>query len=733
MKQPAPILNALTIDVEDYFHVSAFAKRNPVSKWDLFESRVVSNTRRLLSILVESQTHATFFVLGWVADRHPSLIHEIQRGGHEIACHSYWHHLVYNMTPDEFRADLCRSRDTLQDITGDRITLYRAPSFSITRKSQWAYEILAEEGFTVDSSVFPIVHDRYGIPDAEPRPHWVETAAGAICEFPAAIHKCCGMNVPVSGGGYFRLYPSMLNEFLLSRVNRSGIPFTFYIHPWELDPHQPRMSGTWLSRFRHYLNLSGTEKKFQSLLEAFRFSTMTKSLESHGFGVEEVEPIPESLTMTAIHTAVQNAPPKSTQRPSLLFVTHRVPHPPNRGDRIRTYNILKHLSANYRISLACLADEPVSLESRRELESLCDQVTIVPADPIRRWGRALWSLVQGESISAGAFASPQLKEAIRRWSKTQHFDISLCSSSSMAQYLEAKELANSRRFVDLIDVDSEKWFDYAKDSSAPKSWLFREEGRQLRRLEQRIGRNFHGLMAVSDAEVRLYKRFAIGGKIHAVPNGVDLDYFSSMDSDAQKQVPGRCVFVGALDYKPNIDGVVWFCHHVWPAIRERRPNATLELVGRSPVKVVQQLERVDGVRVIGTVPDVRPHLVAASVALVPLHIARGVQNKMLEAMAMGKAVVASEGPTVGLQAESGTHYLTANTVDEWVNSVSDLLVDDLMRAELGYAGRLYVQTCHQWAHCLEQLDELFAVGPSSTRQESSRSNAVETVSTSPSN
>ena len=729
MMQPATIINALTIDVEDYFHVSAFADRISTDQWSNFESRVVPNTRRLLAILDQHQTRATFFVLGWVADQYPSLVCEIHRAGHEIGCHSYWHKLVYNLTPDEFRADLCRSRNALQDIIGESVTLYRAPSFSITRNSWWSYEVLAEEGFTVDSSVFPIVHDRYGIPDAEPRPHWVETPAGVICEFPAAVRRFCGMNVPVSGGGYFRLYPSKLNEFLLSQVNRSGIPFTFYIHPWEIDPDQPRMSGTRLSRFRHYLNLDATEGKFHSLLRRFHFSTMTESLESHGFGVVlnrtiEQQPISPSIRISSLSAE----PPK----PKVLFVTHRVPHPPNRGDRIRTYNILKHLSRRYRVSLACLADEPVSTETHRELDSLCDQVSIVPTDRIFRWGRALWSLIRRGTISEGAFQSPQLTQVIRRWAALQRFEITLCSSSALAHYLETDELKHARRYVDLIDVDSQKWFDYADESRPPKSWLFRKEGQRLRQLESRIGRTFHGLLAVSEDEVSLFRRFADYGNIHAVPNGVDLDYFQPVAEPENHERPGRCVFVGALDY--NIDGVVWFCHHVWPAIRALRPDATLELVGREPVKAVQQLGRIDGVHVSGTVPDVRPHLAEAEVAIVPLRIARGVQNKMLEALAMSKAVVASHEPTVGLRAESGTHFLTANTVEEWVESVSELLVDDIKRTELGYAGRLYVQTYHQWTHCLERLDALLEL-PRPDRQRSTdlthANHAIQAASTSP--
>ena len=175
--------------------------------WDGYESRVAANTRRLLRLLDEHEVHATFFVLGWVAERFPELVREIHGAGHEIGSHSYWHRLVYELSPDAFREDLVRSRDVLEQITGEQVTAYRAPSFSITKASLWSLEILADEGFTTDSSIFPIRHDRYGIPDAQPALHRLSTAAGDLWEFPASVVRIAGMNVPVSGGGYFRLYP----------------------------------------------------------------------------------------------------------------------------------------------------------------------------------------------------------------------------------------------------------------------------------------------------------------------------------------------------------------------------------------------------------------------------------------------------------------------------------------------------------------------------------------------
>lgn len=698
------ITNAMTVDVEDYFHVSAFAGQIPTSSWDHFESRVEQNTLCILKLLDARNIRGTFFVLGWVADRHPELVRSIHAAGHEVACHSYWHRLVYDLSPDEFRTDLCRSRDVLQNIIGEPVTMYRAPSFSITKKSNWAYEILAEEGFTVDSSVFPIMHDRYGNPDAEPRPHWVETLSGAVCEFPAAVHRSMGFNVPISGGGYFRLYPHAFTRQLLRNVNAKGVPFTFYIHPWEIDPDQPRLAGSWLSKFRHYLNLNRTERKFEALLPDFKFSTMTDALVSYGMQTESVvDAEPEAMPAITVHSARHEQPRE------ILYVTHRVPFPPNRGDRIRTYHTLRHLSQRGNVSLACLADEPVTDETRRELNSLCERVTIVPVAPKMRWLRAGTSFATGQTISQGAFHSPQLDKTTREWCAERNFDVALCSSSVLARYISHPGTTADRRFVDLIDVDSQKWFDYAADNSVLKRWLYKAEGSRLRELESQLGLTCQGLAVVSEAEAEIYRNFAPHGNIRAIPNGVDLDYFQP--PAVPQEVDGRCVFVGALDYKPNIDGAIWFCNEVWPLILERTPNATLELVGREPVKAVRNLAEIPGVSVAGSVPDVRPHLRDASVVVVPLQIARGVQNKVLEALAMGKALVTSKQPTIGLGTEEGVHLVTAESPAEWADSVTRLLADAEYRSDLGLAGRIYVDRTHQWHHCLSALDELLGLSP----------------------
>jgi polysaccharide deacetylase family protein (PEP-CTERM system associated) len=269
------LCGAFTVDVEDYFQVSAFEPHIRRDRWDRYESRVVSNTHRVLRLLEQHGVRATFFVLGWVAQRYPALVRDIRRDGHEIGSHSFWHRLIYQQTPDDFRADLRQSRDVLEDILGERVTAYRAPSFSITPQSLWALDILIEEGFEVDSSIFPIVHDRYGIPGAEPRLHRLSVSAGSLWEFPPSVVRYFGCNVPVSGGGYFRLFPLFWTVFCLRKLQRSGQPFVFYIHPWELDASQPRLGvGSIVSRFRHYVNLARTRRKLEALLRHISFRPM---------------------------------------------------------------------------------------------------------------------------------------------------------------------------------------------------------------------------------------------------------------------------------------------------------------------------------------------------------------------------------------------------------------------------------------------------------------------------
>ena len=267
--------NAFTVDVEDYFHVSAFSKHVRFKNWNDHESRVVANTHRILDLLNHFQVKATFFVLGWVAEHRPYLVRDIQRAGHDIGSHSYRHELVYNMTPDDFRDDLLVSCKILEDITSQRITSYRAPSFSITEKSLWALDVLIEEGISLDSSIYPVQHDIYGIPDSPDEPYRVEREQGSIWECPGTVCNIFGRNFAIGGGGYFRILPARWTFSQLEKLNsQQNRPFMFYIHPWEVDPDQPKIASNWKSHLRHYTNLKKTEPRLRQLLKQFRFDSI---------------------------------------------------------------------------------------------------------------------------------------------------------------------------------------------------------------------------------------------------------------------------------------------------------------------------------------------------------------------------------------------------------------------------------------------------------------------------
>ena len=267
------VLNAVTVDVEEHFQVSAFEDVVRREDWGSIPSRVEANTRRLLDLFEEAGVKATFFVLGWIAERHPHLVRKIADCGHEIASHGYSHKLVYEQEPEEFRDETVRSRKILQDHSGQPVLGYRAASFSIVRRNLWALDILAETGFSYDSSLFPVVHDRYGIPGAPRRIHRLTTPGGkTLIEVPPSTVPLGKMMIPVVGGGYLRIYPTTISRRAVGWLNRrEGIPAVVYVHPWEVDPEQPRIRGSLRSRLRHYSGLRTTMNKLRDLLGRYRF------------------------------------------------------------------------------------------------------------------------------------------------------------------------------------------------------------------------------------------------------------------------------------------------------------------------------------------------------------------------------------------------------------------------------------------------------------------------------
>jgi polysaccharide deacetylase family protein (PEP-CTERM system associated) len=286
-KVPAHVL---TVDVEDYFQVEAFADNVRREDWDQYPSRVDANTRRVLDLFDQHNAKGTFFFVGWVADRFPELVREVQARGHELACHSYWHRTIYSLSPEEFRDDTRRAKQAIENAAGVVVTGYRAPSWSITKDCMWALEILAEEGFTYDSSIYPIHHDLYGVPGAQRFPYTFAWEKGLkLREYPPATLRFMGANLPVAGGGYLRIFPAAYNEmaFRVFEKNYSQ-RVVVYMHPWEIDPDQPRIAGKLKSRLRHYTQLKNMSSKVGRLLKRYPFERFCdvvaadEALEMHG-------------------------------------------------------------------------------------------------------------------------------------------------------------------------------------------------------------------------------------------------------------------------------------------------------------------------------------------------------------------------------------------------------------------------------------------------------------------
>jgi polysaccharide biosynthesis protein PslH len=379
---------------------------------------------------------------------------------------------------------------------------------------------------------------------------------------------------------------------------------------------------------------------------------------------------------------------------NILYLVHRAPHPPDKGDRIRSFHLLKHLSSLGRVHLAAFADEQVSESSLQALDQLAARIEIIPVGRAR-WLKAAFSLLHGESASEGLFSCHRLTATLRRWVSETHFDVAVAFCSSMAPHLAG--LPIPRKFVDLVDVDSEKFLQYAEQASAFKRRLYSLEGARVRNLEARIGGFAERVVLATEPEADLYRRIAPKSNVAAVANGVDFNYFARTSAVPEAD---SCAFVGAMDYRANVECVHWFVDRVWPEVRRLRPNAVFRIVGRNPTSSILALGSRPGVTVTGAVPEVRPYLDRTMVAVAPLRVARGVQNKVLEAMAVGRPVLASPAAAVGLHVNHDAELLLAGEPAEWVQRLFRLWDDAELRARLSDAGRAYVETEHSWDSCL---------------------------------
>lgn len=395
-------------------------------------------------------------------------------------------------------------------------------------------------------------------------------------------------------------------------------------------------------------------------------------------------------------------------RANILYLVHRLPYPPDKGDRIRAYHMIRYLSQVSHIHLACLADEAIPPEAKSHLEQYCTRVAIVPQPRWKRlWGAAS-SMAIGRTATEGVFHSTKLHEAIRAWSHSTSFHAVIASSSGMVPYARHRDLTGVRAVVDLVDVDSQKWLECARVARGLKQWIFSLEAKRLRKVEQGLPLWAHAVTLISAPEAALYNSFARRGHVEVVTNGVDKNYFQSAENAAPTQ---GCVFVGALNYLPNVDAAQWFAKTVWPEIHKRNPQHTFKIVGRRPTGDVLSLKQIPGVEVIGQVPDVRPYLAQARFVVAPLRIARGLQNKVLEAMAMSKAVLASPQALEGLSTALPRPGVEAKSENEWIELACRLFADSQWTADLGKQSRAYIEKEYSWDKGLEPLLRILGIGP----------------------
>lgn len=399
-------------------------------------------------------------------------------------------------------------------------------------------------------------------------------------------------------------------------------------------------------------------------------------------------------------------------KPDVLFIAHRIPYPPDKGDKIRSYHMLRHLAQHYRVTVACMIDDPDDLRHLEALKQRVHQVFYQVRPPLAMKVRAVGALLTGSPFTPPCFYSQVLQRVIDGYLDAHEVRAVLCFCSSAAGYVFRSRhwprLQNQVLLADLVDVDSEKWRDYAAKQRGPLGWLYRREARLLLPYEQRIIDAFQRTFLVSEEEKAVLARYGSVAKVEALSNGVDLEYFSpdQVVPDGQAPPAARLVFSGAMDYWPNVEGAVWFAREVFPAVKKAVPEAVFCIAGRNPTEAVLALQQVPGVEVTGTVPDMRAHLASATLCVVPLMIARGTQNKVLEGMAMRKPVVATPGAATGLKAVAGEDLVVADGAPAMVAAIVALLGDQERQSAIGKNARAYVEREHSWAAHLGRLNEL---------------------------
>ncbi len=378
----------------------------------------------------------------------------------------------------------------------------------------------------------------------------------------------------------------------------------------------------------------------------------------------------------------------------LLYIAHRLPYPPDKGERVRAFHEIKALASRFEVTLAALTHAPSDAADLGELASLCRKIILAPAGGTLGLLRgAAGSLLAGRSVSEGYFRSRKLMKRIRAETRNTPFDLVFAYCTSVLPY--ALGVPAAGHAIDLVDVDSAKWASYARASRWPKRWLYRREADTVRALEQLAVQQCEAVFVVSEAEAAVLG--SDSPNIVPLTNGVDSDYFDPEGVCPTDLGPASLVFTGTMDYRPNAEGVRWFVREVFASLRQEIPELTFVIVGRDPTAAVLKLAEVPGVVVTGSVPDVRPYFKGAAAVVCPLQIARGIQNKVLEAMAMAKPVIASPDAIEGLEAETGRDLLQADTPEQWRRHITDLLSSPAAGAALSVAARGCVETNYTWS------------------------------------
>lgn len=405
----------------------------------------------------------------------------------------------------------------------------------------------------------------------------------------------------------------------------------------------------------------------------------------------------------------------------LLYLAHRIPYPPDKGDKIRGWHFLSRLARTHAVDLACLADDPADLAPERinALHAVCNRVEVVYRPRRKALLSAVRALMKREAMSLPFFGDEGLRRAVDRWIGEHRYDAVLAHSAPMCQYVPARE--GLVRVADFCDVDSEKWKQYATLTAPPKKWVYAREAAKLRTFETEVARTWDSVVLATHPEAALFRGFCKEGRVEVVPNGVDADFFRAC------RAPGETVlFTGAMDYFPNVEGVVWFAKEIWPLVRREVPRAKFVVVGPRPTEAVRALHDLEGgIDVRGRVPDVRDAIAEAAVCVAPLRIARGIQNKVLEAMASTRPVVATTAAFEGVTATPGRDLLVADDPGAFAGQVVDLLADPARRRRIGDNARAAVLATHAWDAHVSALEKLLEAGHATKKAKKTRPAAPE--------